>query len=74
MVTPECAEAHNNLGVLHREQGNLEQALRCYLAALHIRPNFPQGLNNLAVVYTAQVRELLIISLQLSDYKTPFAG
>ena len=28
----------------------------CYQAALQLRPNFPQGLNNLAVILTAQGR------------------
>jgi tetratricopeptide (TPR) repeat protein len=31
-------------------------ALGCYQAALQLRPNFPQGLNNLAVILTAQGR------------------
>ena len=31
-------------------------ALACYQAALQLRPNFPQGLNNLAVILTAQGR------------------
>lgn len=52
---PGCVEAYNNLGVILREQGNVERALGCYQAALQLRPNFPQGLNNLAVVLTAQV-------------------
>lgn len=41
-LNPACAEALNNLGVLHRERGNLERASHCYTAALQIRPNFPQ--------------------------------
>ena len=31
-------------------------AFSCYQAALQLRPNFPQGLNNLAVIFTAQGR------------------
>ena len=31
-------------------------AFTCYQAALQLRPNFPQGLNNLAVIFTAQGR------------------
>ena len=42
-VAPGCAEAHNNLGVLHRELGNMERAAACYTAALQARPNFPQA-------------------------------
>jgi Tetratricopeptide repeat len=37
-----AVQALNNLGVLHRERGNLERAAQCYTAALQIRPNFPQ--------------------------------
>ena len=39
---PACAEAYNNLGVLYKERDNLERAVECYMAALTIRPNFPQ--------------------------------
>jgi len=39
---PTCVEAHNNLGVLYKERDNLEKAVECYMAALTIRPNFPQ--------------------------------
>ncbi len=38
----QCAEAWNNMGVLHKEEDNLDRAAECYMAALHIRPNFPQ--------------------------------
>ncbi|GBF98706.1 UDP-N-acetylglucosamine--peptide N-acetylglucosaminyltransferase-like [Raphidocelis subcapitata] len=55
-LRPDCAEAWNNAGVLHRERGELERAAECYLAALNIRPNFPQALNNLGVLYTSQGR------------------
>lgn len=51
---PNCAEAHNNLGVVLRELGQLERAVECYQAALVLKPNFPQSLNNLGVVMTAQ--------------------
>ncbi len=43
---PECAEAHNNLGVLYKEQDNMERAVQCYTAALSVRPNFPQVREN----------------------------
>lgn len=41
-MAPNYAEAHNNLGVLYRELGNMERAAACYTAALNVRPNFPQ--------------------------------
>ena len=40
--------------MLQRSAGNLERAVACYRAALQLRPAFPQALNNLAVVLTAQ--------------------
>jgi tetratricopeptide (TPR) repeat protein len=43
-LNPTCAEALNNIGVIHRERGNMERAAQCYTAALQIRPNFPQVL------------------------------
>ena len=45
---PACAEAHNNLGVLYKERDNLERAVECYMAALTIRPNFPQARHMIA--------------------------
>ena len=33
---------------------NLERAAQCYAAALQLRPNFPEALNNMAVIYTSQ--------------------
>jgi protein O-GlcNAc transferase len=30
------------------------RAVECYMAALSIRPTFPQSLNNLGVMYTSQ--------------------
>ena len=53
-LRPRCAEAWNNMGVLHREQHNVERAVECYLRAVAITPTFAQALNNLGVVYTAQ--------------------
>ena len=55
LVCPSCAESHNNLGVLHRGLGHADKSLRSFLAALQLRPNFPEALNNVAIVLTAQV-------------------
>lgn len=41
-LNPNCVEAHNNLGVIFKEKDNMERAVECYMAALSIRPNFPQ--------------------------------
>ena len=60
VVKPDCAEAHNNLGVLYRSMGNMEKAFNCYLSALQINPRFHQALSNVAVIYTSQVTHDLI--------------
>lgn len=41
---------------LNSSDGTRAGAFSCYQAALQLRPNFPQGLNNLAVIFTAQGR------------------
>lgn len=51
---PYCCEAYNNLGVIYKEQDNLEKAVMCYQSALAINPKFSQSLNNLGVIYTVQ--------------------
>jgi len=52
LLDPNCAEAHNNLGVLAKDRGNLDQAMAHYHQALQANPNFSQTLNNLAVITT----------------------
>lgn len=43
---PEFVHAYNNLGVLLERQGNLEEALKCYEAAVAIDPGFRLALEN----------------------------
>ena len=47
-----CAEAYNNLGVIYKDRGNLDQAIHYYHEALQANPSFSQTLNNLSVIYT----------------------
>ena len=47
-----CAEAFNNLGVIYKDRGNLDQAIHYYHEALQANPAFSQTLNNLSVIYT----------------------
>ncbi len=35
---PTYAEAYNNLGVLYRDEGNIEEALLCYEKCLELNP------------------------------------
>lgn len=44
---PRCAEAYNNMGVIFKEQENLEKALKYYHLAIQCNPRFAQTLNNL---------------------------
>ena len=49
-LKPDYAEAHNNLGIALKEQGNLEEAAACYLRALRLDPLFVKPCYNLAAV------------------------
>ena len=57
-LQPGFAEAHCNLGVLHKAAGRLEEALECYEAALRANPGFPLVLQNLAIAYTERGTQL----------------
>jgi Flp pilus assembly protein TadD len=46
-LTPEDADAHNNLGSALAISGDLRQALGHFEAAVRIRPNHEQARNNL---------------------------
>jgi protein O-GlcNAc transferase len=37
-----CAEAYNNLGVIYKDRGNLDQAIHYYGQALNANPKFSQ--------------------------------
>ena len=38
MLNPMCFEAHNNLGVIVKDQGNLARSIQHYQAALAVNP------------------------------------
>ena len=46
---PDCWLAHNNLGLLLRNQGRIEEAMKHYHQAIQINPNYAESLNNLGV-------------------------
>ncbi len=47
---PDCWMAHNNLGLLLKNQGHIEEAIEHYHQALQINPNNPEALSGLGVV------------------------
>ena len=47
-------EAHNNLGLLYRDKGLLEDAVREFQRAIAIEPRYVRARNNLGVVYLSQ--------------------
>lgn len=49
-VSPGCAPARYNLGIIHADRGEVEEALRAYRAALHVRPTYAEAHNNMGVV------------------------
>jgi protein O-GlcNAc transferase len=46
-LSPDCADAHNNLGAALNEQWKVDEALAAHRRALALRPDFPEAHNNL---------------------------
>ncbi len=46
-IKPDCAEAHNNMGVIFRVQGKLDKAIDAYKRAISIKPNCAETYNNM---------------------------
>ena len=53
---PDCWMAHNNLGLLLKKQGRIEEAMEQYHQAIQINPNFSEAQNDLGVVLAAEGR------------------
>jgi protein O-mannosyl-transferase len=58
---PECWLAHNNLGVMLKKQGHVEEALEHYRQAIQISPDYFESWNNLGVALadTGQFNEAI---------------
>jgi Tfp pilus assembly protein PilF len=56
LLAPEFALARGNLGVVHRQLGDVPGALEAYRLALNIVPDDATILNNLAALYQAEGR------------------
>ncbi len=50
-TAPQCARAHNNLGVEYDERGRTGKAVAEYEIALSIKPHFAKPYNNLGFIY-----------------------
>lgn len=50
-LTPDDADAHNNLGQRYEQRGEYTKAIEEYQKAIALRPNFHATYNNLAVCY-----------------------
>ncbi len=50
-LTPDNADAHNNLGQRYQQRGEYVKAIEAYRQAIEMRPNFYGAYNNLAVCY-----------------------
>ena len=53
-LKPNYPEAHNNLGVALKEQGDLTAAIASYKKALQLKPNHPEAHNNLGTALKEQ--------------------
>ena len=53
-LKPNYPEAHNNLGVALKEQGDLTAAIASYKNALQLKPNHPEAHNNLGTALKEQ--------------------
>ncbi len=53
---PDCWMAHNNLGLLLKDQGHIEEAMEHYHKAIQINPNDFEALNNLGIALAAKGR------------------
>lgn len=51
-VQPRHAEAHCNIGVIHKNAGRLDEAIAAYRKALAVAPNFQIVKANLAIALT----------------------
>ena len=47
-INPAFADAHSNLASVHKDSGNIPEAIQSYRTALKLKPNFPDAFCNLA--------------------------
>ena len=47
-INPGFADAHSNLASIHKDSGNVQEAIASYQTALKLKPDFPDAYCNLA--------------------------
>lgn len=47
-INPAFADAHSNLASIHKDAGNIPEAISSYRTALKLKPDFPDASCNLA--------------------------
>jgi tetratricopeptide (TPR) repeat protein len=50
-ISPQYFHAHDNLGNAYLERGELEKAYECFKSALRYRPDYPEAMNDLALLF-----------------------
>jgi tetratricopeptide (TPR) repeat protein len=55
-VNPQSWVSHNNLGLVYRDAGQMDEAIAHFQQALAIRPIYPEGHNNLAMALASAGR------------------
>ena len=58
MITlkPDYAKAHNNLGILLKEQGRIKEAEASYAQAIKLKPDYAEAYYNLGVLLQEEER------------------
>ncbi len=71
-VDPNLAEAHNQLGIIHAQQGSLDNAILCFQRAIAIEPEYADAHYNLgnALAESGQIEEA-IESFELATNMQP---
>lgn len=52
-ISPQDADAHNNLGISYKAMGKFSHAKERFLKAISLRQNYPEAYNNLGAIYQA---------------------
>lgn len=50
-ISPQYFHAHDNLGNVYIERGEWEKALECFKNALRYKPDYPEAMNDIALLY-----------------------